>query len=88
MSKTITYGEFEKFLVGLGFTRRRAPGSHVYFEHEPSGAAVVVKDYDPQEVVPSYKISGASGTLHHFGLLDRDDFDEALENSRTAAKAG
>ncbi len=88
MNRTITYGQLEKFLLGLGFKRLRAPGSHVYFEHAPSKAAVVVKDYAPHEELPSYKLNAARETLHYFGLLDRDAFDKALEDACATAKAG
>jgi predicted RNA binding protein YcfA (HicA-like mRNA interferase family) len=88
MKQAITYSQLEKFLLGLGFTRRRAPGSHIYFDHAPSKAAVVVKDYTPHEEVPSYKLNAARETLHYFGLLDHGEFDTALENACTAAKAG
>jgi predicted RNA binding protein YcfA (HicA-like mRNA interferase family) len=88
MNRTITYGQLEKFLLGLGFKRLRAPGSHVYFDHAPSKAAVVVKDYASHEELPAYKLSAARETLHYFGLLDREEFDAALENACTPAKAG
>ena len=88
MNRAITYGQLEKFLLSLGFKRLRAAGSHVYFEHAPSKAAVVVKDYAPQEKLPSYKLSATRETLHSFGLLDREEFNKALEHACSAAKAG
>jgi predicted RNA binding protein YcfA (HicA-like mRNA interferase family) len=87
MNSTITYRELEQVLLGLGFKRLRAPGSHVYFEHAPSGAAVIVKDYNPSEAVPLYKLSAAEAALENFGILERSEFRRRLEQSASPAKA-
>jgi predicted RNA binding protein YcfA (HicA-like mRNA interferase family) len=86
--KTVSYAELEALLTGLGFACLRAPGSHVYFEHAPSKVAVVVKDYTPHEEVPPYKLNAARETLHYFGLLDREEFEQALEDVYTTSQTG
>ena len=87
MIEKVTYAQLERFLLSLGFKRSRAEGSHVYFEHKASGAGMVVKDYDPTEAVHSTKLVAVRGTLHNAGLVDRDEFEERLEQSGLSARA-
>jgi predicted RNA binding protein YcfA (HicA-like mRNA interferase family) len=87
MVENVTYAQLERFLLSLGFKRSRAEGSHVYFEHKASGAGMVVKDYDPQEPVHAGKLVAVRGTLHYSGLVDRDEFEERLEQNGISAKA-
>jgi predicted RNA binding protein YcfA (HicA-like mRNA interferase family) len=88
MTESVTYGQLERFLLSLGFKRYRAEASHVFFEHKASGAGIVVKDYEANEPVHSTKLVGVRGTLHHSGLVDRDEFEGRLEQSTVSAKAG
>ena len=91
MGKSTTYGALERFLAKLGFTKRRVPLEDRivnYFRHDPSGAELFFKDYQPNQPVESYNLLAARSTLDGYGVLDRDEFDEALRNACSPAKAG
>jgi hypothetical protein len=90
MPKTITYDNLERALTKLGFTKRRVPVEERvvnYFRHD-SGAELFFKDYQPNQPVESYNLLAARSTLDEYGVLDRDEFDEALRDACSPARAG
>jgi hypothetical protein len=91
MRKTVTYADLERFLTKLRFEKRRVEVDDrvaIIFRHAPSGAELFLKDYRANQPVESYNLLAARSTLDGYGVLDRDEFDKALEDACTTAKAG
>jgi len=76
----VTYGQLDKVLRSLGFSRRvlkKDPATRVY-EHE-SGALITIPPFPESDFVLDYHLIGARTTLDLFGIADPKVFDANLQ---------
>jgi len=83
----VSYDQLSEFLEGLGFTRKRVPGSHVYYRHDPSGALIFVRDYRPGETVDAVNLAGVRATLDGFGVMSREEFNARMNGAIPTASS-
>jgi hypothetical protein len=69
MSKPISFALLKQFLEGLGCQHRMVPGSHVSFEHPPSGALIVLRPYREDETVNPTDLAIVRRILDEFGIV-------------------
>lgn len=79
----ITYGQLDRALKALGFTRRyvaKDPPA-VRYEHPRSGALISMPPFEDDEKVIDYHLSGARATLEVFGIADPFAFATELHKA-------
>jgi predicted RNA binding protein YcfA (HicA-like mRNA interferase family) len=85
--REIRFAEVNRFLKGLGFVSQRVPGSHVRWEHPPSGTMILLPDEGPEEIAWWNSVVAIGGMLDLHGVLPRDDFDRWLHRAGKPAAA-
>jgi len=79
-SKEITYGEFDRLLVGLGFVRGHTTGSHKVYEHKPSDTLILLPPTQPDEIVDALHRATVRRSIVERGAAEEDVYDKALED--------
>ena len=75
-----TYGQLDKALHALGFSRRSLEGKPPAFryEHEETGAAFTIPPFPESDFVLEYHLVGARTIADLFGVADPKVFDSQL----------
>jgi hypothetical protein len=78
-----TYGQIDKVLRSLGFTRRvfERDGKGVRYEHKKTGALIVLPLFPDDDYVLDYHLAEVRGTLGDFGVADPSVFDAKLQKA-------
>ena len=84
MSSPISFSCLARVLGGLGCQHTTVTGSHVSFEHAPSGALIVLRPYTDDETVSPTDLAVARRTLDEFGVISRDQFASLLRDEALA----
>jgi predicted RNA binding protein YcfA (HicA-like mRNA interferase family) len=83
MNKQVTFQQVERFLLDLGFVPVPTSGDHKVFDHQTSGARVVLPPRGPEDVVEPGRIAAIRNVLVGKGVLDgaapEELFDALLE---------
>jgi predicted RNA binding protein YcfA (HicA-like mRNA interferase family) len=74
-NNTFTFGDLDRLLSELDFTKIIVRGSHVAYEH-PSGALLMFPPRRAQEKVDQKTEIVVRKTLDEFGLMERDQFED------------
>jgi predicted RNA binding protein YcfA (HicA-like mRNA interferase family) len=77
-NNAISFATLRRVLKGLGFVETRVPGSHLVFEHPPSGALFLFRLYRPQDKVKPHDLISVRKHLDETGVIERDTLDELL----------
>lgn len=85
MKKNPTFESLERVLAGLGFVKTVIAGSHIAFDHAPSGTTLVVRPYRARETVGPGDLISMRKHLVENGLIEPDTFESLL---REAVLAG
>jgi hypothetical protein len=84
MTRTeITYGQLDRVLRSLGFTRRlveKDPPA-VRYEHKESGALISVPPFNDNDKALGHHVAVARATLDTFGIADPFLFDAELQKA-------
>jgi predicted RNA binding protein YcfA (HicA-like mRNA interferase family) len=75
---SISFATLQRVLEGLGFVKGTVPGSHLYFEHPPSGTVFLFRLYKPEDKLSSWDRVGVRKLLIERGVVDEDTLDELL----------
>jgi predicted RNA binding protein YcfA (HicA-like mRNA interferase family) len=78
MSKAVTFEQLQKTLMGFGFVKSAASGSHVIFRHDPTG--VVLTMPHTGTVRPIY-VSTAARQIANSGIATASVFENRLEKA-------
>jgi predicted RNA binding protein YcfA (HicA-like mRNA interferase family) len=73
-NNAITFGDLDRILGELDFTRIVVKGSHVTYEH-PSGALLMFPPHRVNEKVDPKNLIVVRKTLDEFGLMEREQFE-------------
>jgi hypothetical protein len=79
----VTYGQLDRVLRALGFSCRRVteePATRVY-EHQPSGAWILLPPLPDDELVLDYHLASVRTTLDGFGIADPEAFNTHLKKA-------
>jgi hypothetical protein len=79
----VTYGQLDKVLRSLGFSCRTAqdkPPARIY-EHQQSGAVVMIPDFPDDDTVFEHHLVAARGELDNFGVADPSVFAAKLQRA-------
>jgi hypothetical protein len=87
VANKVTFGEIHRLLDGLGFVQIPARRPAVLFEHKPSDTLLIFRPHRPGEQADAVTVSVVRKMLDEKGLLDREDFDEALREASANGKA-
>lgn len=71
----ITFAQLQQLLLDLGFRETTVPKSHVAFDHEASGAEILLPIYRSNQIVRPHHLATVGMTLDGKDLMDREDFD-------------
>jgi predicted RNA binding protein YcfA (HicA-like mRNA interferase family) len=74
----VSFAALEQVLVGLGFTVRKVPGSHTWFEHPGSNTRILLPPFRQEETVDQGNLVAVRRHLDEKGLMPRARFDELL----------
>src|SRR2546430_507936 len=77
MTSKITFAELCRLLEAMDFGRTNQ-STHVLFEHPASSTLVVLRPYEPREVVNPVDLAVVRKTLDERGLLPADAFENFL----------
>jgi hypothetical protein len=79
----VTYGQLDKVLRGLGFSRRifERDGKGVRYDHNESGASIILPMFPDDDHVLDYHLAEVRGTLDGFGVADPSVFDAKLQRA-------
>lgn len=75
-----TFGDLERILGTLDFTKIVVKGSHVSYEH-PSGVLLMLPPHRFNEKVDEKTRIVVRRTLDEFGLMGREQFEELWHNN-------
>jgi predicted RNA binding protein YcfA (HicA-like mRNA interferase family) len=73
-NNSFTFGDLERILGNLDFTKIVVKGSHVSYEH-PSGALLMLPPHRVNEQVDEKTTIVVRRTLDEFGLMERKQFE-------------
>jgi predicted RNA binding protein YcfA (HicA-like mRNA interferase family) len=76
-NNSFTFGDLDRLLADLAFTKVVVRGSHVAYEH-PSGALFMSPPHRTDEKVDQKTEIVVRKTLDEFGLMEREQFEERL----------
>ncbi len=76
MNDTVTFAVFDKSLRRLGFTERKVPGSHMYYEHPASGTVVLARLHKPKDLVPWHTFASTRKILIERGVVTPEQFEK------------
>jgi hypothetical protein len=79
----ITYGQLDRAMRSLGFTRRlveKDPPA-IRYEHKDTGALISVPPFDDDDKAFGHHITVARATLDTFGIADPFAFDAELQKA-------
>jgi hypothetical protein len=82
----VTYGQLDRVLRFLGFTRRfiaKEPPA-VLYEHNETGALISFPPFNEDETVSRLRLSTARAVLEMFDLLDPLAFGAELQKAKMA----
>jgi len=83
MRKRVTFQQLAQFLLSIGFVSVPTSGKHKVFEHQASGARVVLPPRGPEEVVEPGRLAAIRNVIVGKGALDgsapEESFEELLE---------
>jgi len=82
-TKSISFGEFRRFLHGVGFTDKRAEAAWVF--HHPTEGLLVFRLYGDAEAVDERDMHSTRKFLDWRGLLEAKDFDAFVQEASTPA---
>ncbi len=78
-----TYGQLDRVLRSLGFTRRmcnkKPPAYH--YVHKPSGALVTVPTFPKSDHVLEYHLVATRFILDEYGIADPTEFAKELQKA-------
>jgi len=81
-NNSLTFGDLDRILSELDFTRIVVKGSHVTYEH-PSGALLMFPPPRANAKVDPKTITVVRKTLDEFGLMERDQFESLAHKNST-----
>ncbi len=88
-SREVRFGAVNRLLEGLGFVPHRVPGSHINWEHRPTGTTILLPDKEPDEVAWWNSVVAVGAQLDLHGVMGREEFDRWLEQaSKPAGRNG
>jgi hypothetical protein len=79
-----TFAALEGFLRRLGFEVRVVPESHVLFFNKQADVRIMLRLYQPDELVEPAGLISVRHTLDTWGLIGRDEFDKQIRNLELA----
>jgi predicted RNA binding protein YcfA (HicA-like mRNA interferase family) len=74
----ISFANLSQFLEGLGFTHRLIPGSHHLFEHARADTFIMLRLYEPHDMVEQTGLLSVRHTLDEWEIMEREQFDERI----------
>jgi predicted RNA binding protein YcfA (HicA-like mRNA interferase family) len=74
----ITFANLKQFLLHLGFSASSVPGSHFLFEHSGANVNIMLRLYQPEELVNPAALAYVRRILDEWGILDREQFEDQL----------
>ena len=79
----VTYGQLDKVLCSLGFSRQVVKGDPPArrYEHKQTGAFISIPPFPETDLVLDYHLVGARTTLDLFGIADPTSFDAKLRKA-------
>ena len=78
----ITYGQLEKTLRSLGFSRRvfeRNGNKGIRYEHKETGALILLPHFPDDDRVLDYHLAEVRTTVDGFGVADPSVFEAKLQ---------
>jgi hypothetical protein len=77
----VTYGQLDKVLRSMGFSRRvfEGRGMAVEYKHKESGALITLPLNPDEDFVLDYHLAGVRTMLDGFGVADPSVFDAKLK---------
>ena len=82
-TRSISFGEFRRFLNGLGFAEKRAEAASVFY-HRAEGL-LVFRLYGDGESVDERDLRSTRKFLDLRGVLEAKDFDDFVQKTSTPA---
>jgi predicted RNA binding protein YcfA (HicA-like mRNA interferase family) len=83
MNKQLTFKQLEQFLLDVGFVSVPTTGKHQVFEHEASGAIILLPLAKPDDLVEPVRLASIRNLIVGKGVLDgaapESLFDALLE---------
>ena len=80
-NNAITFAALRQLLIGLGFTEKSVPHSHLVFEHQPSGTVLVLPPYRLREKVWEPNLVAVQKRLVDNGILAEHAFEDLLHKA-------
>ena len=79
----ITYGQLDKVLRSLGFSRTvfDRDGLGLRYEHQETGALLLLPAFDEKECVYDHHMVAARSMLSNFGVADVSVFESKLQRA-------
>jgi hypothetical protein len=77
----VTYGQLDKVLRSFGFTRHvfERNGKGVRYEHEQTGAQILLPWFPAKDHVLDYHLAAVRGTLDNFGVAEPSVLEAKLK---------
>ncbi len=79
----VTYGQLDRVLRALGFSRRQAQGEPPawVYDHKETGASFIIPSFPESDLVLDYHLVGVRTHLDQNGIADPKAFDAKLQKA-------
>jgi hypothetical protein len=77
----IKFAQLRQLLLGLGFREVALSESAIGFQHDHSDTLIVLPTYRSNRIVLPHHLATVRMTLDAKGLMDSDDFDDAVASA-------
>jgi predicted RNA binding protein YcfA (HicA-like mRNA interferase family) len=79
MRKQVTFKQLEQFLLDIGFVSVPTAGKHKVFEHETSGAVILLPLTMPDDPVEPVRLASIRNVIVGKGVLDGNSPEELFD---------
>jgi predicted RNA binding protein YcfA (HicA-like mRNA interferase family) len=80
MRLKITYGDLIKKLIKVGFEEKRMKGSHLILYNEKFNSTIVLPLFKRNKIAEQYIIMTVRKNLVEKGVLNKEQFNELINN--------
>ncbi len=86
-NKDVRFADFECVLLRLGFQRKPAVGTQLFYEHTIPETWILLPRYAPDEKVRPLHLLAARRLIAERGLLEASDFDRLIADATPESNA-
>lgn len=80
-TSALPFADLRRILLDLGFEEKTLPSSHVAYHHKASDTLILLRAYQPSDVVSVADVIAVRSQLDAHGVLSADAFEARLRKA-------